>query len=517
MACELSISNIEGTRNETGDFTGIQVQGTSNECRQVEVLVSCLDRRVGGIESESFIVDVEADGSWIVNIGASRLPDCIACYQPLTVTATCIIEGNIIHPDCSPVSQTLSLPCPGSDCPDVRVTTYISPSCNADRSRNVVFNISVVDAPPGIGIQTQLIAGDGTEYTPRTDRAYAIGHPYDATAPRNVNPRLRILSPAGCPDIVLPSLAVPYCEIPPPPPGPVCPTLRRVTATTIPSEIGCQVLWVAEVEPPGEGTYEWSFDGVGEAPNRSRSALKTYADSGEHRVDVRFRPDNASCPLSRMTGSADLSDCEPPEGGGDGESTGCIIARVAMVAVLATAIVAAALATCLSPPQPWLIAAALFAAAFIIVAILWGVFCSPKPCKWFLLVTAQAAYAAGLMLVNSIGCCTVLGYVGAGVATAGLLLLIAWKQACNESWCTFAREIAFVTVGVLAQIFVLLGAICGTPGFAEEPLPALIWGVFNLLGIAFIAAGLGCSIAADDLTRDALEDEDLTPRFPDDG
>ncbi len=516
MACTITIAEIQGHRNESGTVTGVRVQGASEECVRIELRISCVDRSVGGVMEEVFFIDVATDGSWDEILPLARLPACADCSRPITVTATCLVDGDIINPECMPVSNTLSLPCPDGSCPDVRVTTTISSACNSDQTRNAVYNITV-NAPPGLMVRTEFIAGDGTIHPVRTDRSYAVVRGYDATRPRTLHPRVRIVTPSDCPPLELPAVHIPYCEpIKPSPPDTRCPAFRRVTANLIESPFGCQVLWIAEIDPPTAGTFTWSFDGdPPEPPNRSRSALKAYGSSGRHGVEVRYHADTPSgCPEPRMTGSIDLEGCESTEGGD--ENTGCVIARVAMVVLLATAIVAGLLATCLPPPAPWLIASAAFAAAFILVALLWGLLCNPKPCKWLLLVTAQACYAAGLMLVNSIGCCATLGYVGAGVATLGLLLLIVWKEACNMGWCAFAREVAFVTVGVLAQVFVLLGAICGTPGFAQEPVSAAILVVFNALGIGFIAAGLACSHSTDDLRTGALDGADLSPRFPED-
>lgn len=494
MACSISITSVEGVVDSSDHLTGIRVQGITTECNRVEIRVSCLNRIVGGVNEYSVFVDLEPDGSWDTTIPVVPHLPCARCNSPITVTVACLVEGDIYDPDCPITTTTLSLPCPNEDCPTIRVDTSVSAHCNRDRTRTVVFSIHV-DAPPTMLVTTQFSSGDGIDFPETSEREYHRLRDYDASTPGTYNPRIRIIRPEGCSDIELPPVNIPYCE---PvedivPTGPRCPRIVNIIASDpIRSGDGCQVIWFAETDPANSpGTFTWYFDGeTTGTTTREPMITKTYTSSGRKWVLVEYIPDMAGCVQSRWTGETEIEGCEPSEG----ESGGCIVGRIAMVAAMATALALVGLAICLSPPQPWLIAAGAFFLLFIVLAVIWGISCNPKPCNWLLLTTGQAFFGAGLLLVNMIGCCPTLAYVGAALAVVGIAMMIGWMASCNISLCRLALEFAAITGGVLLQIFIGIGFICGTPGFFEEPIPAVIAAIFNAFGIVTVVSGVACAL-----------------------
>jgi hypothetical protein len=519
VACSITITEtaVAGVLDASGTLTHVHVAGTYEGCARIELRVSC-ESSHGGVLEGTWFVEPVAVGSWEIDIPVVPSLQCARCGGPITFTATCLTSAGIPDPDCPPARLSLALPCPSDRCPSrVSLVPTISPDCNSDGTRTVNLDV-VVDASPTAVVRTRLLFGDG-HITPETGlRHYVAIHRYDVSrGDLMVLPAVRITSPSGCDDWVFPSITIPRCEAtkppepPAPPPRPVCPRIEIVSAVSVTAiASGCQVLWVADTVPPAaHGLFTWRFDGgAPEAPRRDlRAVAKVYSTSGAKWVEVFFRPDETACPESRTTGVAELVDCERSPGE---QIDGCFVNRIGMVVALATSLVALAMALfCphFAPFRPALytIAAGAFL-VFVVLLILW-LLCEPKPCNWGLLLTAQAFYAAGLLLVNLAHCCRPLMWVGVAIALAGIGMMLVWALLCRLSFCRVAIELGAITLGLLIPIFAIV-FVCGTPGFLGEDaelIPATVMAIFDGAGVLWLFGMTVCLVIHDGM----LEEPDI--------
>ena len=321
-------------------------------------------------------------------------------------------------------------------------------------------------------VVTEVLSGDGGSTTAETSLNYTVSYDYDEAG--SYTPRVRIVTPTGCSDVVLPSVTVPPC---PTPDHPVCPRILRVDSTIRGCANGddrnADVGWFAVTDPAGApGTFTWRFDrGPATAPSSDTGIIRSYTAPGPKTAEVTFAPDREDCPVSRTTELVDVPACDEEEGGGGGggsgggggggESLGCLALRVLLTVLTATAILCALLAICLPAvaTELLLIAGGALVLA-VLLALLWGIACDEKPCGWGLLLASQAALGAGVAATVLSGCCPWMLPAGLGLIVVGLAGLIAWRSQCDMSWCRVAREIVFVVGGIILP---LIGVIAGVP------------------------------------------------------
>lgn len=523
----VSIFEVVGVGGVSGRPDTIRIRGASEDCFKIEVRLSCEFEVLGGaglgptsVVEEVIRVDPDAAGLWDLSIPSAQAPVCIGCGRPMRVVALCIGESGDPDPAAAPAMLETALPCPGPSCPDVRATALVSNVCNVDGTRTVTYTVSVLGEPE-TPVRWRLYLDGGGWGVDSSSRLETIPYQVNAETPKTLRPALEILEPAGCPLQTLPPVNVPLCPAALQPPGPPpCPSLTRLTADSIETlEGGCRVAWVADTDPPGSpGTFTWRFDDEPPLePQRSRVQLKTYTSSGEKVAIVTFTPDRPGCASPRLVLGIEVENCDGVPGGGD-ERRACLVGRVALVSALATSLAALGLGIALpkpavpiTPQVAYGIAAA-FAAIFLILTIIWALRCNPKPCSVGMLITGQAMFGAGVLLTNLAKCCPELAYVGAGLALAGIGLLLGWRARCDKSWCDFASEVGFISSGVLLQAIAILGFICGDgPSLFDNPWPAAILLIFNTLGVASIFGLIACRgrDSRDAFDPDALSDEDL--------
>jgi len=459
MGCRISITQVEGIVDSSGRVISIRVQGASSECRRLEIRISCAERAVGGVLEDSRVVDSAPDGSFDVTIPS--ILSCARCRYPLTVTVSCLVEGDIIHPECLPATLTQPLWCADEDCPIVTASALVEEDCSDDRRRTVALHVRVI-APPSWLVETRLETGDGSIFPATTERDYMRSYSYDASRAGTFFPRVQVVQPSDCPDIELAPVNIPYC----PPIVPIipCPRIHTVVVagTVVPTPHGCQIFWIADTIPPGaSGTFQWSFDGgASEPPTTDRIQARTYTTSGSKRVDVLFTPARDDCPPSRGAGSTVVENCEAPSGGG--ETTGCIIARTAAVMAFAVGLALLALSICAtergleSVANAARIASLFWLAVGLIAFLLWLLLCAERPCKPILLTFGLALIGAGVALFHLSACCPIFSIAGIASVSGGVALMLTWRSECNITWCAFFLELALFNGFTLAVVLIML-------------------------------------------------------------
>lgn len=515
MACAVSITRVEGVRDPGGRLTGIRIQGAGRECRRVEVRTSCAERHTGGLLEDSRLVDLRSDGSFDVLVPTVPTLSCASCRSPITVIVQCVIEGDIYHPECEAAILTQPLWCTDDRCPIVTASAVVSPDCNRDRTRTVSFHVRVT-APPGWLVESRLEPGDGTSFLPTTARDYLLLHRFDASRSSTVVPRVHVESPPGCPPIELPPVNIPFCAEPSPeepPTGPVCPHVHpSVTAVSVaPTPRGCRVQWIAHTTPPAApGMFAWQFDSEPPEPPDGRWVReRNYTSSGLKRVTVDFVPARHGCPSSHAVGSTVVENCEAPAG--SGEKFSCLVARAAAVAALALGLALLAVSFCITDPSQAALANAariaggISLAAGVIVFLLWLILCAERPCKSWLLMLGLAFIGAGVALLHLSGCCPIFAIIGLASVALGVALMLAWRSACDMTWCAFASELALFNAVTLAFVMVaialalggsclpdLLGLIGGEPPGILEIIGAVSAALVDLGWVAVTLYAVGC-------------------------
>jgi hypothetical protein len=226
-------------------------------------------------------------------------------------------------------------------------------------------------------------------------------------------------------------------------------------------------------QPPqtasGVNSLEWDFgDGTTTNSQPGQSVTHRYASGGEYTVTVTAKgPDD--CEDSSTT-KIEIKGCPGDKNGNGGGSFACGIARVGTAVLAAMTIFTALLALCIpGAAQALGIAAGVLAVGAVVLGAVFAVLCDNKPCKWALLMTAQAALGAGVGAAIFSNCCSWLLWAGLGLMILGLVLFVVWKRECNKSWCAVAKEVTYVIsgivltlVGIASSIPVITGCINGT-------------------------------------------------------
>ncbi len=250
---------------------------------------------------------------------------------------------------------------------------------------------------------------------------------------------------------------------------------------------------------PAAGNYNWDFgDGSPTVTNPGPNASHDYAAPGNYTVSVVYVPDPAmypSCqPSSFSISTVNVPACSGSGGGdngndnGNGEGFGCFGLRAIMTIAAILALVALALAACIPPAAPTLLAiAAGLGAAAAIAGVFWGIFCK-KPCAWALLLAWQAAIGAGYLLLCFTTCCPSFWVIGGGLILLGIGLMLAWKSHCNQNRCQVLKELVLAISGVLIPLLGWLGVI---PVLAPC-INHVVTGALATLAALLTAAALHC-------------------------
>jgi hypothetical protein len=209
-----------------------------------------------------------------------------------------------------------------------------------------------------------------------------------------------------------------------------------------------------------------------------------------------------ACPSGQIRDTSGR--CVDPPPTTTSEDLGCLLLRELVAGLAAIALLAAALAFCLSafiallPPPADLAAPVVFnvlvgiAIGCAVVAlglfVLWLFVPCPKPCGWGLLMAGQIFFGFGWgALYFPFSCCVWLGVLGflALLISAGLLYL--WINECRPSVCAIVREVGWVVLVVIPPV--IAGLFLFPPAFACATAVAG-WSQGMMFALSVISAGL---------------------------
>lgn len=179
---------------------------------------------------------------------------------------------------------------------------------------------------------------------------------------------------------------------------------------------------------------------------------------------------------------------EPPVTTTPEEGGGCIVSRIIAVIAVSTAIISFLLIICFPAAVKLLVILGIaFTAVAVLLLVLYGAFCNPKPCKWWLLIIGQTLIGTGLFGAWLSNCCPLMLYVGIFATLAGILLLVLWKALCKLPWCQWGKEILYVMAGIIAPIISFIALVPVLNNCLSGIAGGIVTGVTLVLGVLGIA------------------------------
>jgi hypothetical protein len=169
----------------------------------------------------------------------------------------------------------------------------------------------------------------------------------------------------------------------------------------------------------------------------------------------------------------------------DGGGGGCLVARVFVVLLFATALFLTLVVLCIPTTATSLgVAAAAFAAAAAIAFGLWWLLCGTR-CG-ALLLGWQVFLIGAWVSAFLIGCCPLATAMAVGLAAATTALFLGWIRACHPSACKVTTEVLWVVVSAVGTIFAYLTKLapCGLPTVPTAAATASV--------ILAVAAAIAC-------------------------
>ncbi len=481
MACQIKILGVVGQK-KSGALVGIKVVGSASNCDIVIVTITCEGSR------QQFQAKV-IDGAWSVTAppGDPNGRPCL-CDEKIEVAAECLSH------QCQDMFTGI-LPCEDvTTCPDIFVD--ITPidadsKCDAGGMRVVSGTVAVSPDPSKpVGV-TITLDGSPVASHPATTTAYTL------TFSVPLGPGTHVLkvvpSDPGCGSFGQ-SIKVPAC-----PGTESCPKaeIDHIDESDCRGTKRVAKVFV-NVTPQGGPTDVQLLHGSNTIDSATAqvtpfvlSGADTFTPGGDTVTVNVTKPGN--CPP--LTLNVNVSPC--PEGGqpgpggsnggddGDDGSGGCLIGRVLVALLLATALFLTLVGFCVPGSAPAvLIAAAAFAAAGAIAFGLWWLFCGSR-CG-ALLILWQISMIGAWVSAFLASCCPAALLTAIGLGVAALAIFFSWLTACKPSSCKLTSELLWVYVTAIGTIFAYLTKLapCGLP--AVPSLAAVIAAVLA------VAVGVAC-------------------------
>ena len=274
MACEIKITSVVSTGPAGSTPASIVVTGTATECASVNVTFRC-------VNPVTLTVAVDQDGNWtaeFLDLVQLEKSGC-RCGGGVLVVAVCKDNPNCVARfegklECKPVGG----------CPVVSFKVTLG-ECNFDATRQITLTATVTAGAATAFVQWEHEGGlAGTAFV--VAAGTTVNSPPEIVSyPGGTHvSKLKILAPAGCPDLLV-TIDVPPCEI-----G-KCPEVTDL----VPKVDGCAgvgnsatVTFVGTLSPPGTGcTFQWDFgDGTPELTTNTPTATHEFTTPNTYAVAV---------------------------------------------------------------------------------------------------------------------------------------------------------------------------------------------------------------------------------------
>lgn len=480
--CEIEITSVIG-QDELGNDIG--VVGTVSDCPEEGIEGSNVSVRLECAGNSAVRdADVFTDGRWhakFSNIGCR-------CGEEVTAIATCTtVEG---CEDELVIEELSCIDCSGTGDDDVTLPPF---RVGDEHECLITGNAAVPIKIDFTNTLSQFVHINVQCGADAVSGGAGIGVPSGASVTETITceyetpttPQLVVIwlldinfEPIGCPPI---TLTVPPIE--------ECPCQIDEKPEIGVEVDGCTATFTRTEFPEEDCELTWDFDDGDSITESDESFTHEFPENDTYNVAVSMVCGDCVYPIP--VEPVEITDCEEDNGGvvvddgGDddedgGEGFWCGVVRVALAVASAMAILTGLLAICIPAAAPaLLLAAAGFAIAAAVLAIIYTIFCPDKPCGVTLLTAAQASLGAGVAAIVLSGCCPWVLWAGIILVLIGLGGLLLWKSQCDQSYCAVAKEITKVIGGIVLPIIGVVGLIPGVAGCISPIASAIVSGIFG--------------------------------------
>jgi hypothetical protein len=440
MACTLEILQpVKGFTNSAGDLIAIVLTGKANNCDLVDIIINC-----GGPKQ---LAEAQVhDGLWSVIVPLMHESGC-RCDANIRIEVRC--RGG----DCRDVFEG-QLQCePASQCPNAYSDVDpIDAGRDCVGGKRVVTGQVIIAPDPAkpVGANVKI---DGVLVGSHGVSATVFSVPFTATLTPGKHLLTWDFSDPSC-NGAGQTITVPACE--------GCPSIEVKTTEGECREGKRSVTVVASIPDQGVPVDAAIVHAGKKLAQNMQSGAFTLTGTdefsgGTNTVTIEISQPPGCQPTSH---TFTVKPCERritngPGGGGDDDddgSGGCIIGRIAVVLLFATAIFFTLMGICLPTPAntPFLIAAGVAWVAAGIAMAIWALLCGSR-CGTYLISWQSALFGAWLA-AYMVTCCPFA--IGALIALAGSAILFfgLWVGRCRPSACRVFVELLWVTAVPVATI-----------------------------------------------------------------